>query len=123
MKQETTTSRLSLGTGFIDAIRYWEPRRLLYNLVLVLISVAWVVFSWPHFRESLTWQHCWMLLVLAVLANACYCSAYAVDILVRCTSARGDPGRWRWALWTAGTIFAILLVNYWIADEIYPFPR
>lgn len=113
----------SSATGFIDAIHYWEPRRILYNLVLVLVSVSWVVFSWPHFRESLTWQHFWMLSVLAVLANACYCSAYAVDLVVRHSSARGDLGRWRWALWTAGTLFATLLANYWIADEIYPFPR
>jgi len=26
----------------------------------------------------------------------------------------------RWGLWVAGTVFAIVLANYWIADEIYP---
>jgi len=25
------------------------------------------------------------------------------------------------ALWVAGTVFAIVFANYWIADEIYPF--
>ena len=29
--------------------------------------------------------------------------------------------RWRWALWFAGTLFAILLENYWIVDEVYPY--
>ena len=29
--------------------------------------------------------------------------------------------RWRRVVWYAGTIFAVLLTNYWIADEIYPF--
>ena len=29
--------------------------------------------------------------------------------------------RWRRAVWYAGTLFAVLLTNYRIADEIYPF--
>jgi hypothetical protein len=31
--------------------------------------------------------------------------------------------RQRSVLWVIGTLFAILLANYWIADEIYPFVR
>jgi hypothetical protein len=31
--------------------------------------------------------------------------------------------RLRWALWLAGMLLAILLANYWISDEIYPFIR
>jgi hypothetical protein len=26
----------------------------------------------------------------------------------------------RWGLWILGTLFAFVLANYWIADEIYP---
>ncbi len=29
--------------------------------------------------------------------------------------------RWRWGLFTIGTLFAIVLANYWIADEIYSY--
>jgi hypothetical protein len=29
--------------------------------------------------------------------------------------------RRRWGLWLAGTLFAMVLANYWIVDEIYPF--
>jgi hypothetical protein len=112
-----------LRSTFVDAIYFWEPRRVLYNLALLLVSIAWVVFSWPHFRQSLTWQHFWMLSILALLANACYCFAYLVDLLIRQTPVRIDLRGWRWVVWTAGTLFALLLANYWIADEIYPFPR
>jgi hypothetical protein len=28
--------------------------------------------------------------------------------------------RHRGILWLVGTLFALLLANYWIADEIYP---
>jgi hypothetical protein len=27
----------------------------------------------------------------------------------------------RWALWLFGTLFALVIAYYWIADEIYPF--
>ena len=106
-----------------DAIRYWELRRLIYNFVLVAVVVAWVVGSWPHFRPMLTPHSLLLLAILALIANACYCAAYLVDIPMQC-SALGDAWkRRRWALWLAGTLFAILLANYWIVDEIYPFVR
>jgi hypothetical protein len=39
-----------------EALRYWEPRRIAYNLVLGAVVVAWVVVTWPHFRPALTLQ-------------------------------------------------------------------
>ncbi len=29
--------------------------------------------------------------------------------------------RRRWGVWLAGTVFALLPANCWIADEIYPY--
>ena len=78
------------------------------------------LFTWPHFRSSLDWRHGVLLLVLAALANACYCAAYPVDLLLQ---RLGFGAAWkhrRWLLWIAGMSLAILLANYWIADEIYP---
>src|SRR6202035_4485741 len=31
-----------------DAIRYWEPRRIGYNVFLAAIVLGWVIFTWPH---------------------------------------------------------------------------
>jgi hypothetical protein len=62
-----------------------------------------------------------LLIVLAVLANLCYCAAYLVDIPLQYSSFRGGWRRWRWAVWLGGALFAVLLANYWIADEIYPY--
>ncbi len=84
-----------------DAIRFWEPRRLIYNLVLAVVVVVWIVASWPHFRPALT-PH---------------------SLLLLCLSVGGSLRRLRWGLWVIGTLFAILFENYWIADEIYPFVR
>jgi hypothetical protein len=106
---------------FTETIRYWEPRRLIYNFALSAVCVGWVVLTWPHFRPMLTLSSVLLLAVLALIANACYCAAYLVDIPLQQSSVGTVWRRRRWALWLMGTLFAILLANYWIADEIYPF--
>ena len=35
-----------------DALRYWEARRVFYNVVLTGVAVLWVKFTWPHFRPA-----------------------------------------------------------------------
>jgi hypothetical protein len=65
---------------FAEAIRYWEPRRLIYNFALLAVCVGWLVATWPHFRPALTLSSFLVLAVLALLGNACYCTAYLVDI-------------------------------------------
>ena len=103
-----------------DAIRYWEPRRIGYNLVLTLIVLGWVSFTWPHFRGAFTWGSLLALFVLAVLANICYCAAYLVDVPVQYSAFRDRWRRCRWVLWLVGVIFAAIIAFYWVADEIYP---
>ena len=106
-----------------DAIRFWEPRRLAYNLVLTMAVVVWFAATWPHFRVAMTLSSFLLFSVLALIANACYCAAYFVDIPLQRSSLRLVWRRRRWGLWLAGTLFALVLANYWIADEIYPFVR
>jgi len=104
-----------------DAIRYWELRRLWYNLGLTGLATAWVVLTWPHFRPAFTQSSLGKLLVLAALANVCYSAAYLVDIPMQQSPARLAWRQRRWVLWLVGTLFALLFACYWIADEIYPF--
>lgn len=106
-----------------DAIRYWEPRRIAYNAFLALVVLAWLAFTWPHFRSALTWQSLLLLFVLAVLANVCYCAAYVADIPMQYSAFRDAWRRRRWGLWCVGVLFAGVLAFYWIADEIYPFVK
>lgn len=106
--------------SFAAAIRYWEPRRLVYNLALAAVCVGWFAAAWPHFRPALAWSSFPPLAVLALLANICYCAAYAVDVPLQHSSLGPVWRRWRWILWLMGTLFAIVLASYWINDEIYP---
>lgn len=112
-----------LRNRFADSLRFWEPRRLFYNLALAAVVLLWITLSWPHFRPALTLLSLFQLAILALLANACYCAAYLVDLPIQLSSLSAAWKRRRWALWTIGTLFALLLANYWIADEIYPFIR
>ena len=104
-----------------DAIRYWEIRRILYNLVLAAAAVWWVVGTWPHFLPAYRMRTIPALIVLAGLANLCYCAVYVVEALVQ-GAGGGDAWRLRrrW-LWGVGMLLALLIENYWIADEIYPY--
>ena len=110
-----------------DALRYWEVRRVFYNAILATAAVLWLVLTWPHFR-SVQWMNTptgethpalLILVILAFLANVCYCAAYVVDIPLQLTFATWR--KYRWTLLLTGTLFALLVENYWIADEIYPF--
>ncbi|MDE3170913.1 MAG: hypothetical protein KGL75_12285 [Acidobacteriota bacterium] len=106
-----------------NAIRYWERRRIAYNAILAAIVVAWVAASWPHFLPTFKWESLVLLAILAVWANICYCAAYVADVPMQFSVFRKGWLRWRWGLWTFGMLFAVLLANYWIADEIFPYVR
>ena len=109
----------NIPTGYFkSALRFWEPRRIVYNLVLFLVFAVWVLLTWPHFRPAFHWFPLFQLSVLALLANFCYSAAYVADIVIQ-ESNLGTA--WRSALWIAGTVLAIIFENYWIADEIYDF--
>ena len=120
------TSRLTAANSapfrdlITDAVGYWEARRIGYNLVLAAIVLGWVALNWPHFRGAFAWPSLFALFVLAILANACYCAAYLVDIPLQYSAFRDSWRRRRWALWLIGVIFAGVIAFYWVADEIYP---
>ncbi len=104
--------------SFAAAVRFWEPYRLVYNLVLSAVAMVWVVATWPQFRAAMTLSSLLPLAVLALLANVCYCAAYLLDIPLQRSPLATFWGGRRWMLWTLGTILAVVLENYWIADEI-----
>ena len=122
-KQSQSLANSPTGPGlpvFIDAIHFWELRRLFYNLALIAAAIFWIVTTWPHFRPAFTLHSLFLLTILAIMANACYCAAYLVDIPMQMSALCPTWKRNRWILWLVGTLFALLIANYWIADEIYP---
>jgi len=104
-----------------EAARFWERGRLLYNAILVTIVLLWLILTWPHFRPSLTLGSFEAFAVLGFLANLCYSAAYFAEIFIQLLAPGPARRRPRIALLALGTLLAIVLENYWIADEIYPF--
>jgi hypothetical protein len=108
------------GPSLSDAAGFWERGRIWYNFVLCATVLLWVVKTWPHFRPALTLEALGKMLVLALLANLCYCAGYVAELFMQPVLPRPSWRRVRRVVWVVGMLLALVMENYWIADEIYP---
>src|SRR5262245_45440101 len=99
-----------------DAIRYWEPRRVLYNAILACIVIANIVHFWPESRAELTVERAISVFILAVLANVCYTTAYIVDVFAQLSDFRSLWRKIRWILLVIGIAFASALTGMIASD-------
>jgi len=109
--------------SWLVAARWWEPRRLGYNAILLAVFVALAVRTWARFSPELSVGNIGRLVVLALLANLCYSTVYPADMMLQTVRHPTRRVGWRWAIWCSGTLFAVLLETYWYLDEILPPPR
>ena len=57
-------------SGYVaEALRYWEPRRLFYNGILLAVVIGHIVTSWQAAKSILTINLLLFCFFLAVLAN------------------------------------------------------
>lgn len=89
-----------------DAIRYWELRRIAYNL---LLTVVVLIVDFFRFGGALLTHTLMPLVVLAVLANLCYSAGYLPDLVFQYSSFRAIWLRVRPALFVFGTVLAALI--------------
>ena len=89
-----------------SAIRYWEPRRLLYNGALLVVVVGAFIAGLPVSLRTLNVGAILIYFVLAILANVAYCAAYVPDLALQFTSFREIWLRGRWVLLLIGTLMA-----------------
>ena len=109
---------VALKSLAVEVLKYWEPRRVVYNLMLLWVTIR-------DFRDDgalalLTEPR--MLLILAgcaVAANVVYCAAHAVDFTMQLTRLKGVWLKVRWVLFLAGCWLAsVLTYQYtgWLTD-------
>lgn len=103
-----------------DAMKFWEPLRLVYNGALALIVVSYFVAAYPKSRTSLNVDTILVLFILAVLANVAYCAAYIVDLFVQASGFQAEWRRFRWVLFLIGLVFAGILTRF-LALGFFPF--
>jgi|SRR6267378_28050 len=106
MNEMTTRDMLS------DAIRYWEVRRIAYNVILAGIVLVVFMAQWPDSRSALSADLAQGLFILAVLANVAYCAAYVVDIAAQYSAFRATWRRYRWLLFAVGVVFAGIIARF-----------
>lgn len=106
------SNRASLREMVTNSIRYWEPRRLIYNAVLALIVIGYFFASWPASRSTFTFNGILFLFVLTVLANICYCAAHVADIFAQFSGFRERWLRLRWMLLVLGIVFAGIITRF-----------
>jgi len=105
---DTLTFRESLA----GAIRYWEPRRLIYNGVLAAIVLTYFGLNYPATKSLVSVDSVLGLFVLVVLANVAYCAAYVVDIFVSASSYRSQWQNRRWIIFLIGLLFAGIITRF-----------
>jgi hypothetical protein len=103
-----------------EAIRYWEPRRILYNAVLTLIVLAHFALLFPVSKAALKLDLLLLLFLLAVLANVAYCAAYLVDLFAQSSELRSIWLQYRWVLLLIGITFASVLTHFFALSLFQP---
>ena len=103
---------ISAREALSQAIRYWEPRRILYNALLLIEVAILFVVNLPASRSHFSVDLGLVLFVLAVLANVAYSACYVVDVVAQLSAFREAWLRFRWALFMLGVAFAGTLTYF-----------
>jgi hypothetical protein len=111
----TQSPEVTFREAMSDSLRYWEPRRLLYNLALLLVVAGAFVAGLPVSRRALSAEPLLGLFILSVLANVAYCAAYIPDLAMQFSSFRFRWQRFRWLLLALGILFASALTYLFVA--------
>jgi hypothetical protein len=100
--------RWNLYEHAIDALRFWERGRLVYNGVLLLLTIVMVAVRWRD-AHYLFHQNFGSFLSSVVIANVLYCAAYLVEPLLLVPRMQQDALLARRVVLFGGTAFACLL--------------
>ncbi len=103
----------ALRNNVSNAIRFWEPMRLVYNGVLAAIVAVYFVLGFPVSKTTVSFDGLLFLFLLVVLANVAYCAAYVVDVFVQSSGYRESWRRVRWILFAIGLVFAGIVTRFW----------
>ena len=113
----------TMRESLTDAIRYWEPRRLVYNAILGAIVLAYFARGYPASKAGLSVDGVLFIILLAVLANVAYCAAYIVDVFAQASEYRESWRKKRWILFAIGLLFAGILTRFWAVAMFASFPQ
>lgn len=90
-----------------DAIKFWERLRIVYNALLAIVVVIFIVYGIYAEIETNYLQDIFSLFFMAVIANVLYTTAYIPDLFVQLSNYRDSWRKYRWILFLIGLVFSI----------------
>jgi len=110
-RPELHEEQLSLQDAWNEAARYWEPRRLIYNGLLLSTVLFQITLgkNWHCLQNLVPWI---CLIVLAVAANFCYCSAYLLDLALQAGHYRQTWSENRFWIFGFGCALSVALATF-----------
>lgn len=110
----------SLRQALTEGIRYWEPRRVIYNLALVVIVGVHALRYWFGPGLVVSVDALLLLFLLWVVANVAYCAAYFVEIPAQLSGFRQEWLKVRLLAFLVGLAFAGILAHYFSMGLLGP---
>ncbi|MFK8008654.1 MAG: hypothetical protein AB8H03_20010 [Saprospiraceae bacterium] len=105
-------SKKTLSKELYESVKWWEKRRIYFNII---VSLAWIspfFFSW----ESLGNINVFGLLIAfctyVCFANLCFCFSWVIDILKSYYFENPKYGSSKTYLFVLGMIFSILITLF-----------
>ena len=103
-----------------DAVRFWEPMRIVYNLILA----AWSMVFWgPEIFSGRLVDLIAGVVVLSVFAlaaNLCYCVAYPIDLVFQLSPMRPYRTLGRGVLFLCGSTLASAIALWVLLGDHMP---
>jgi hypothetical protein len=103
-----------------EAIKFWEPARIAYNLALAAVVILHFMAGYPASKAALSVDFALGVFLLAVVANIAYCAAYVVDIFAQASGFRELWRRVRWLILALGTVFAATITHFVASGMFVP---
>lgn len=95
-----------------DAIKYWEIRRIVYNIALAAIVCIHFYNGLPRNWERMSFNSLLGLFIFAVLANVAFCTAYIPDIFLQLSGMGSKQKYFRQIIFIVGLVFAAIITNF-----------
>jgi len=99
-----------------DMIIWWEKRRLIYNVLIIALSIFSMYSYWDYPMRTMIGSEQIIInaIVFVLGANLFYTLGWGSGIIsyYRIDKTYVSSNRKRWILFTLGTIFSLILTNW-----------
>lgn len=114
--------QLSLRNVISESIAYWEPRRIIYNSVLVVLAVAFGIVNLRHLEADIDLELFTALAAFLILANLLFSTGYLLDLIAASLNWGLQWRRFRGIGFHAGLLIAGLAASRFfvvISDDFF----